>query len=408
MKAALKRFARIFVSLGFLAVAAGVSALLWATRPVAERKPPEETLPVVEVMEVRFEPVSFDLPSQGVVEARRRSELAAEVSGRVVEVNPAFEVGMRLGEGEWLVRIDPTDYRAASAAAAASLADAEAALVSEEARAELALSDWSRMGRGGDPPDLTVRGPQVRSARAQVVSAAAALARAETDLARCEVRVPFDCIVAAKRTELGSFLAPGSPVGEVFATGPFEVRLPLPVDRLQFVDLADGVGTPGGVEIHLSTGSGSTTLPARIVRTEGEIDRSSRSAFLVAEIEGTGEGAVPVQPGLFVRATIRGRTVPALARVPFPAFVDLERVAVVAPDDTLTLRRVEVVYREGETVYVSGGVAEGDRLCLTELPSMIVGLKVDPVEVSFPESRTESEPLLDPGTAPANLTPSVP
>jgi multidrug efflux system membrane fusion protein len=392
MKSVLKRLSRILASLAFLGAAAAFSVLLWATRPVAEKNPPSDSLPVVEVLPVRYEAIAFNLPTQGIVEARRRSDLAAEVAGRVVEVNPAFEAGMRLAEGSWLIRLDPTDYRAAVAAAASTLADAEATLASEEARAEQARSDWRRLGHGGDPPDLTVRGPQVRSARARAASAAAALERAETDLGRCEVVAPFDCIVSAKRTELGSYLVPGAAVASVFATGPFEVRLPLPVDRLQFLELEDGVGKPGGVEIHLTAGGETVNLPARIVRAEGEIDRASRSAYLVAEIGGTAEGAVAVQPGLFVKATIRGRTMPSLAKVPFPAFVDLERVAVVAPDDTLEFRDVTVVFREGESVYVSGGVAEGERLCLTELPSMIRGLKVSPAPAAT-ETAPDTPPI---------------
>ncbi len=392
MKAILARFARLLAALSFLGGAVAFSVLLWATRPVAERKPLDESLPVVETMPVRYGPASFELPSQGVVEARRRSELAAEVAGKVIETNPAFEIGLRLAEGDWLVRLDPTDHEAARAAAAATLAEAEAALASEEARAEQARNDWRRLGHGGDPPDLTVRGPQVRSARARVESAAAALARAEADLRRSTVTAPFDCIVSEKRTELGSFLAPGAAVASVFATGPFEVRLPLPVDRLQFLDLKDGQGLPGGVEILVSAAGETTRLPARIVRTEGEIDRASRSAYLVAEIEGSTGSAVAIQPGLFVKAIIRGRTLPRLAKIPFPAFVDLERVAVVAPDDTLQFRDVTVVYREMDAVYVSDGPTESDRLCLTELSSMIAGLKVSPKPVPADPSDGRGDP----------------
>lgn len=386
MKPLLKRLSRILASIVFLGGAAAFSALLWATRPIAEKKPPSDALPVVRVEAARYGTVSFDLPTQGIVEARRRSELAAEVAGKVVEVNPEFEVGIRLSEGAWLVRLDPTDYRAAVAAAAAALAEAEAALASEEARAEQARSDWRRLGHGGDAPDLTVRGPQVRSAKARVASSAAALERAEIDLGRCEIRTPFDCVVSAKRTDLGNYLVPGAGVAAVFAAGPFEVRLPLPVDRLQFLDLEGGVGAPGGVTIHLSVGGETIDLPARIVRAEGEIDQASRSAYFVAEIDASAEGGLAVQPGLFVRATIRGRPVPGVAKVSFPAFVDLGRVAVVAPDDTLQFRDVTVVYREGESVYVTDGVAEGERLCLTELPSMIRGLRVSPLSAGADEA----------------------
>jgi multidrug efflux pump subunit AcrA (membrane-fusion protein) len=132
------------------------------------------------------------------------------------------------------------------------------------------------------------------------------------------------------------------------------------------------------VEIIATAGGTTNRFPARIVRSEGEIDRASRSVYLVAEVNAAGGPAVGLQPGLFVKASVRGRTIPDRARIPFTAFVDLERVAVVAPDETLQFRDVTVVFRDEEAVYISEGLKDGELICLTELPSMIQGLKVSP------------------------------
>jgi hypothetical protein len=98
---------------------------------------------------------------------------------------------------------------------------------------------------------------------------------------------------------------------------------------------------------------------------------------------------------LFVKAQIAGRSIPDRARIPFSAFVDLERVAIVAPDNTLQFRDVTVVFRDEDSVYISGGVAEGDLLCLTELPAMITGQEVTPKPI-------------DPGAAAGNVEEPAP
>lgn len=394
----MKRFARTVIGLAIVLGAIALSALLWVTRPIAEKTVFEEVVPVVEVAEVRYEAIAFEIPSQGLVEASRRADLAAEVAGRVVEVNPDFKVGNRLDAGTWLLRLDRTDYEAAAAAAAAALADAESALVTEEARAAQAARDWKQLGGGSSPTDLTLRGPQVRSAKAQVESSRAALAKAEADLARCEISVPYDSVIAAKRTEVGNYLAPGTSVAEIFESGPYEVRLPLPIDQLPFLELNEEGLPKGSVEL-ISTVAGTTTrFPARIVRTEGEIDRSSRSAYLVAEVDPTGQAPLALQPGLFVKASIQGRTLPRLARIPFSAFVDLNRVAVVSPDNTLEIREVVVVFRETDEVFVSGGLEEGERICLTELPSMINGEPVSPKPLA--DSAPDPSELPEPAPKP--------
>lgn len=165
----------------------------------------------------------------------------------------------------------------------------------------------------------------------------------------------------------------------------YEVRLPLSIDQLQFLQ-TDDTGDPlGDVEIIATVAGEATRYRGRIVRTEGEIDRASRSAYLVAEVDTAADGnAGPrgLQPGLFVKARIAGRPIPNRTRIPFSAFVDLARVAIVAPDNTLQFREVTVVFRDEDSVYISGGVNEGDLLCLTELPAMITGQKVSPKPVA--------------------------
>lgn len=393
----MKRFARILTALAILAGGMALSILLWITRPIAEKKPFVEVIPPVEVQRVEFRSFTFDIPSQGIIEASRRADLAAAVAGKVIEVNPQFDTGNRITKGTWLVRVDPTDFEANRAMAAANLANAGAALASEEAKAAQAAADWRKLGNGGDPPDLTLRGPQLRSAKAQMESATAALRKAETDLERTEIEVPFDCVISSKRTEVGNYLTPGAPVATIFESAPFEIRLPVSFDQLQFIDLDENGNPTGEVEIIATAGGTTKRFPARLVRSEGEIDRESRSVYLVAEVDAGEGGAGGLQPGLFVKASIRGRNIPDRARIPFTAFVDLERVAIVAPDETLQFREVTVVFRDKDSVYISDGLKDNDLICLTELPSMIQGLKVSP---SFKTAGSSPSDKHAPETAP--------
>jgi len=397
----MKRFARFFIGLAILAGGIALSVLLWMTRPQAEKEKPVEIDPVVEVMPVRYEEMSFDMPSQGLIEPARRTSLAAAVAGRVIEVNPLFDVGNRVEAGTWLVKIDPVDYLAARAAADAALADAESALVEEKARVQQAKRDWIKLGNGGEPTELASRQPQLRSAEARAESARNALEKAVIDVERATITAPFDGVIASTGTEVGSYLTVGATVADIFERR-YEVRLPLSVDQLQFLEVNEKGDPVGEVDIIATVAGEATHHRGRIVRTEGEIDRASRSAYLVAEIDpaDSGKGGPRgLQPGLFVKARIAGRSIPDRARIPFSAFVDLARVAIVAPDNTLQFRDVNVVFRDEDSVYISGGVAEGDLLCLTELPAMITGQKVAPKQV---------DPAADAGIAPGNVEEPAP
>ncbi len=371
-----QRFLQVFLVLGFLLVAAFFVWLLAATRPEAAQKstPPEP--PLVEVQPVALTAIELSIPSQGLIRAKRRTDLAAQVSGKIVWTSEQFLSGGRFREGESIVRIDPSDYESALAQAQATLVEAEVLLTTERARAEQARRDWDRLGRGTASP-LTLRKPQIRSAESQVEAARAAVQRAQQDLERTDIKAPFEATVAEKRTEIGNFVAAGSPVAELFQTTPLEVRLPLAVDEIVFLQTGKDGAISGDVLLTTTVGNRTAQWNGKINRTEGEIDRDSRSLFVVADIfPAESPSPIDLQPGLFVEAAISGIRVENIAQVPATAFLDLERVALVTSENRLAFRKVTVLRREGNIAFVTAGLEEGDLLCLTELATMIEGTKV--------------------------------
>ena len=100
-----------------------------------------------------------------------------------------------------------------------------------------------------------------------------------------------------------------------------------------------------------------------------------------------------MRPGLFVEAAIKGREIQNVVAIPFRAFLDLNRVVTVDPDNKLRFRNVTVLHREGDTVYVSDGLSPGEKICLTELPDMVEGMSVE-TKVATSDSE-ESETASD-------------
>ncbi|NNE92612.1 MAG: efflux RND transporter periplasmic adaptor subunit [Verrucomicrobiales bacterium] len=380
----MKKFLKTFAGIAIIAAGIAAAGLIWVTRPKAEKKEEEAPVPVVEFVIARFGDIQMDVPSQGLIEPARRSNLAAEVGGKVIRVSEKFDVGGTFSEGEVLLKIDDSDYKAALARATSAVSEAKLALELEIARGEQALRDWKKLGGSGEPGDLTLRKPQQEAAKAALEAAQAEKERAARDLVRSEIKAPFDCTIEAVQTELGSFVAPGAPVASVFQTSPFEVRLPVSLDETRFIQVGEDGKPEGKVTISAAAGPEKMEWTGRIVRTEGTVDRASRSLHLVAEID-KGKGALlRLQPGLFVKASISGRTIPGLARIPFSSFLDLERITVIDPDDRLRFRTVEVVRREDDSVIISDGLENGDRVCVTELPDMVEGTLVKPQKLNDP------------------------
>ncbi len=389
----MKRFFKFFLGIGILLFAVGCVALLWITKPEAGKNEDVISLPVVEVLPVTVRSQTFDIPSQGIVKANRRTMLASEVAGKVEEVDALFELGSVVRKGTTLVQVEPSNYIAALAQAKSTLADAESALASEKARADQGARDWRKLGSGGEPSDLVLRKPQLASAEARAESARAAVQKAELDLERTSIKAPFNAVIASTSTEVGSYLSPGATVAELFETEPYEVHLPLSVDELAFLQ-SDAKGNLVGEATISATASGITrTWPGKVIRTSGEIDRATRSLHLIVEIGAQpSNGGIVMRPGLFVEAAIKGREIENVIAIPFRAFLDLDRVVTVDPDNKLRFRNVKVLHREGDTVYVTEGLSPGENVCLTELPDMVEGMSVEIKTVTADSQETETAP----------------
>jgi len=147
----------------------------------------------------------------GVVRADRDVTVAAEEAGRVVEV--LVEKGMRVAEGDALVRLDAELIEAQVAQA-----ESQAALAEETWQRRKRL--WEQDGVGSELAYL--------EARANAEQAAASLRNLRERLARTVVRAPFAGVVEDRTAEVGSLLAPGTPVARVVDLVPLEVVAGVP------------------------------------------------------------------------------------------------------------------------------------------------------------------------------------
>ena len=109
MKLALK----IIVPL--LMIAGGVFAfkMLKASAPPPPSKTPPVVIPAANYVESTADSYSPPVRTFGTVSSYFETTLNAQVSGRIIEVSPEFQVGTKVKKDDVLVRIDATDFEAA-------------------------------------------------------------------------------------------------------------------------------------------------------------------------------------------------------------------------------------------------------------------------------------------------------
>jgi hypothetical protein len=140
--------------------------------------------------------------SQGTVRPRSQSELIPEVSGGVIRISPSMVSGGAFHAGDELTRL--MSWRERQLASQQQL---------DNARRTAPIADANR------------------------IEAKANLTQACRDLARTQLKAPFDGLVRSEHADLGQFVTRGQSIGAIYATGFVEVRLPISADQLAYLGL---------------------------------------------------------------------------------------------------------------------------------------------------------------------------
>lgn len=371
-----------FIKVG-LPVIILISAVGLAIGLGAMRKPPakvvEQRLPLlVKTIELAPQDLTYRIASQGTVSPKLETTLMSEVNGRIIRVAENFVAGGFFKKGDLLVQVEPADYLTAVKAAEAALAGAKAQLEEERARARVAETEW-RSFTEGKAPALGLRQPQLASALANVQSKEAELERAQRDLARTEIRAPYDGMVRSRMANLGQFISRGSQLGMILGTEVAEVRLALTDTDFGFLPQQQAQVQQIPVILSATIAGQPLQWQANIVRTEGVLDERSRVIYAVAEIqdpyqrEGTG---VPLQFGRFVQAQISGIAATQVTKVPRHLLRPGNQLLVVDAEQQLQFRQVQLSRADADFAYIGNGFEAADRLVISPVTNPLAGTQV--------------------------------
>ncbi len=386
---------KIVTPLAILLAGVGVVALISLLEQPAEKKEDAILAPSVATVVVTSQPITFAIASQGTVAPRTETPLVTEVSGVVTNVSPKLQVGGFFKQGEVLLTLDDSDYRAAVKQAEANLLGKQAQLTQEIAQSEQAEKEWRLTGRAkSEAPILALRQPFLEKAKAEVQYAEADLAQAQRKLDRTQIRAPYDGLIKSKNIGLGQYVTVGTNLADIIAVDYAEVRLPLSDADVAFLNLpapkdaieVNSVETLTGPAVTLTaTVAGKNyQWQAHIVRTEGIIDARSRVHYAVAQIKDpyglhTEQGAQTnpaLNVGSFVKAQIEGVTVNDIFAVPRGAFRDEKTIMVLDSDNHLRLRETDVVRSDNEFVYVTSGINPGEEVITTAIAAPVDGMEL--------------------------------
>lgn len=374
----------IALPLGIVLAGVAVLAVLVFAKPKPAAAPPAEDAAKLELPVLAAKPGTQRLVvnAQGTVLPRREIDLVAQVSGQIVSVEPAFVDGGFFSAAERLIQIDDREYQAELLRARALVAEAQKVLAEEQGRSRQAQKEWRDLGNT-NTNDLFLRKPQLAAAEANLQAAQGEVARAELNLQRTRINVPFDGRIKQTWADLGQYVSIGTRLATVYDSRVVEIRLPLTEQQAALVELP------------LNTTSQATekTIPVKIsgsvagvqhewsgvlTRTDAFVDADSRMYFAVVEVNSP-FADVPLLPGLFVTAEIQGKEMQEVSVLPRSALYERDKVLVVDAENKTRTENVKVLRKTDTQVWLQGSFADDTLITLEKQALAPDGTEVEPL-----------------------------
>ena len=366
----------------------GTMTLIEVSASEDEKKEIVDTRPTVTVEAAHAEDYQVVIANYGEVQPLERTMISSQVSGEVVSWHPNFVAGGLVLRGSTLFSIEKDTYEAALLQAQANVSLAQAQLIEEKARGDVAKQEAKSIP-DSQVSDLYLRKPQLLSAEANLKSAQAGLKIAQRDLDNCAVIAPYDALVVSRNIGVGQFIVQGTTVDEIYSVEAAEVIFPIAGFDREFLpdNLADK-------EAQITTnGYNPIKRTGLISRDLGVVDQATRMSQLVVRVNdpySLKSNLPALKFGNYVQVSFSGRTLDHIYLLP-QALVNNQTVWVMDKDSKLQPKKVEILREEGEFLLISKGISDNDNIVTTlpEYPQMGMEVKVVNVAVA-------NEPLAQP------------
>ena len=299
--------------------------------------------------------VEFD----GTVEAVNRAIVAAQTSGRILEL--PFDYGDLVEQGSVIARLTQSEQRAGLDAAKASLNEAQTAFDEATRQLDRLTSLFDRKLVAIAPVDSARQQRDAAKARLDAAKAQVSNARARFDYT--EVIAPYSGVVVNKLVSEGETVQPGTPLLEGIALDKLRVRVQIPQANLMDVKQSQSVNVIlGDAEI--------TPTDQRIIPTA---DPLSHTFTLLLSLP-AGESSQMPLPGELARVQFATDVEPVLT-LPVDAVAtrgEVKGVYVGTTNSSLKFRYIRTGQRVGDQVEVISGLSEGESVALDPIKAASV------------------------------------
>ena len=358
--------------IGIVIVVVGYFGMMWLfdQKEEAPRKPVEKRVRTVETRRISNGELATTLDIQGRLQAYNKIELFSEVGGTVEETGRPLKEGTYFPKGEVILRIDDEEARLNLQAQKATLMNAIAQIMPDLkidypnsfGAWETYLDEFSVDEPLPTLPESADQGEKLFIAGRNLYTQYYSIKSLEERLSKYVIYAPFSGVLTQVMIDQGALVRSGQALGELMATGYYELVATVPLSDLEYLQ------TGGKVKLY------SEDIPGEwegtIRRISDQIETGSQTVEVYVGVSGK-----ELREGMFMRGDAAARTLDNVVEIDRTLLIDEKEVYVVRNDTLLALQPV-TVRKANRTTAIVSGLDDGTELLTSTVPGAFDGMLV--------------------------------
>ncbi|MDA3789459.1 MAG: efflux RND transporter periplasmic adaptor subunit, partial [Desulfobacula sp.] len=353
-----------------------------------------------------------------IVKPRKLVKIATEVPGRIDYIHPSFIEGGQIFKGELLVRIDQRSYKLNQQTGQVRIRQAKTDIESlkqdiqnlrndiklSKANLDFAKKEFERVKALSENQfasknsldrseqqylqakitlqnisnRLSLTDTLMEQKKAALTMAHVEFQKAGLALEKTQIKADFNGWILDKFVEQGEYVNPGQTLGSIYQKDSLDVDVRIPLEKMKWIEsiFENGKTPDARVMVANVDSMDSHAWNAKVARIKARIDEKTRTLPMTLEILNSDvkiKNIFDLKPGTFVKCSIIGEPYKNIYVLP-RYLLKSDNILFTVNDNHLKMKKVNVLRKFEEEVYIDSGLAPGDKIVFSPLPGALDGM----------------------------------
>lgn len=383
---------QISLSVAILLACGAGYAVLSTLKPEYDDQAESEFAYSAKVQTLRANNHEIKIPISGTVKAAHTYKFLSNVEGNINTINPTLIKGAKFNEGDVLFTIDAQQYLLEQEKATAELNIASSNLEKAEAKSKAGILAWNlnkeleeklnqQKTNNNDSYKLATGLIDVEIQENTLDSTIANVALSDIDVERTQFKAPCNGVVITEDVALNQFVQVADNLMTYACTDYFYLQSDINSNKLNLLEFDENKNIIShGLVYNIDNSLTKYTYKTSVISLLANVDDFAKMATLLLKVEEPFQYNIPLFINSFVKGYVVSKNFENTFKIKRSSLRNNSTVWLLDNTNKLKITPVNVAFSDTDYVYINQGLANGDRLITTKIPSAVNGIKINVYE----------------------------